>query len=458
MKIKEPLSRIIDMLSNLISKFNIPVTIAVIMLFIITVNAHSQSGWFSQPLPVNGQVQDLKFFDANTGLILMNEPFRIYRTTNGGYHWDSTIHNQYITLIDVIDSTSVYGVGAFANGSKQIIRSYDRGFTWDSMAVTVLETINGISFVNRDTGWVGGTAGALPFLWRTTNAGVTWTVQSTNTGFGIIFFLKQKVKGEYIGWSMNYSDLWKTTNSGVNWTHIQSSFSTATIYFINKDTGFASVGSNMKKTTNGGINWVNQPLPSDSTIFTRRISEFAIQGETIYGTGGSRYLGGTATYSIILKTTNFGETWGYQQPDTSIDRFFDGIDFVNKDSGWSSGIRTNNGGGPIIMPTYIPNNGENAAGYELMQNYPNPFNSSTAIELSVPKDSYVSLKITDLTGKTVFRVLYEMPLRAGTHKFTINGFGKLNLASGVYFYTIDSRDMYSNKSKFTKTRKMLFIK
>ena len=110
------------------------------------------------------------------------------------------------------------------------------------------------------------------------------------------------------------------------------------------------------------------------------------------------------------------------------------------------------------MPTYIPNIGENAAGSELMQNYPNPFNSSTAIELSVPKDSYVSLKITDLTGKTVFRVLYEMPLRAGTHKFTINGFGKLNLASGVYFYTVDSRDMYSNKSRFTQTRKMLLIK
>ena len=37
-------------------------------------------------------------------------------------------------------------------------------------------------------------------------------------------------------------------------------------------------------------------------------------------------------------------------------------------------------------------------------------------------------------------------------------FGKLNLASGVYFYTIDSRDMYSNKTRFTKTRKMLLIK
>ncbi|MFA7361719.1 MAG: hypothetical protein WC139_11855, partial [Candidatus Kapaibacterium sp.] len=225
--------------------------IAIIFLLLFTVSSYSQPGWFSQPLPVNGQVQDLKFFDANTGLILMNEPFRIYRTTNGGYHWDSTIQNQYITLIDVIDSTSVYGVGAFANGSKQIIRSYDRGLTWDSMAVTVLETINGLSFVNRDTGWVGGTAGGLPFLWQTTNAGVTWTVQSNNTGFGKVFFLKNKVNGEYVGWSQNYGTLWKTTNSGINWiqnTSVGELPDAIAMFFSDQFTGYISNNTKLTKT------------------------------------------------------------------------------------------------------------------------------------------------------------------------------------------------------------------
>ncbi len=110
------------------------------------------------------------------------------------------------------------------------------------------------------------------------------------------------------------------------------------------------------------------------------------------------------------------------------------------------------------MTIYIANSGEYAEGYRLIQNYPNPFNSSTTIELAVPKDAYVSLKITDLAGRTVFRVLYEMPLRAGTHKFTVNGFGKLNLASGVYFYTMDSQDMITGKTGFSQTRKMVYVK
>ena len=198
----------------------------------------------------------------------------------------------------------------------------------------------------------------------------------------------------------------------------------------------------------------------DNGIVLNQINLFKfVNKDTIYGDYGLRHFGGQRFRGVIWVSTNGGVNWGFQQPDTSINRNrYSGIDFINKDTGWSSGIRTNNGGGPIIMPTYIPNIGENAAGYELMQNYPNPFNSSTAIELSVPKDSYVSLKITDLTGRTLFRVLYEMPLRAGTHKFTINGFGKLNLASGVYFYTMDSQDMITGKTGFSQTRKMVYVK
>ena len=457
MKIKEPLSRIIDMLSNLISKFNIPVTIAVIMLFIITVNAHSQSGWFSQPLPVNGQVQDLKFFDANTGLILMNEPFRIFRTTNGGYHWDSTIHNQYITLIDVIDSTSVYGVGAFANGSKQIIRSYDRGLTWDSMAVTVLETINGLSFVNRDTGWIGGTSGGLPFLWRTTNAGVTWTVQSNDTGFGIIFFLKNKVNREYIGWSMNYSDLWKTTNSGMSWTQIQQSFGISKLYFSEENIGYVSAGDKFKKTTNGGMNWSTYSMPTNYNIFINTINNLKfINKDTIYGDNGNRLFGSTLR-GIIWISTNGGVNWGFQQPDTSIHQGkYYGIEFANKDTGWSSWIRTNDGGGPIIISginNHVTNKPEL---FILEQNYPNPFNSSTRINFSISKPSFISLTIYDITGKEVLKVYNNEFFTSGNYYTGLN-IGGMGLSSGVYVYRMRASDIKSN-NVFEQSRKLVYIK
>ncbi len=435
------------------------VTILSSILFLLfSVPSYSQSGWFSQPLPVNGQVNDLKFFNANTGLISMN-PAITLRTTNGGYNWTIILPGQYVGNFEQIDSNTIYANGMNSSAYGMLLRTFNRGITWDSFYVPGADFIGGVSFVNKDTGWVGSSIGGEPFLWKTTNGGINWTVNSTVTGRGKVFFLKYKVNGEYIGWSQDPPNMYKTTNSGNTWFQIMNIAAASQIYFIDENTGWAATGDNVRKSTNGGLNWTQHFLPTGFNIAMRTLQNFKhLNKDTIYGVGAFRNFGNVYR-GIIWISTNGGVNWNFQQPDTSIGRLrFYGIDFVNKDTGFSDWIRTNDGGGPIIMPTYIPNNGENAAGYELMQNYPNPFNSSTAIELSVPKDSYVSLKITDLTGKTVFRVLYEMPLRAGTHKFTINGFGKLNLASGVYFYTIDSRDMYSNKTRFAQTRKMVYLK
>ena len=153
------------------------IIISAIIFLLFAASSYSQ--WFSQPLPVNGQVQDLKFFDANTGLISTINPKYIIRTTNGGYNWDIAYSGGRPAFeFCVIDSVTIYASSTTINQYGLLLRSYNRGATWDSFPVANSWTVNGMSFVNKDTGWVGGTAGGLPFLWRTTNAGVTWTVQS----------------------------------------------------------------------------------------------------------------------------------------------------------------------------------------------------------------------------------------------------------------------------------------
>ncbi|MFA7361731.1 MAG: YCF48-related protein, partial [Candidatus Kapaibacterium sp.] len=214
--------------------------------------ASSYSQWFSQPLPVNGQVNDLKFFDGNTGLIAMWQPNIILRTTNGGYNWN-TVYSTGRPAFELcmIDSLAVYVNSSTTSEYGMLLRSYNRGATWDSLPIANSWTVNGISFVNKDTGWVGGTAGGLPFLWRTTNAGVTWTVQSDDTGFGKVFFLKQKVYGEYVGWSQNYGTLWKTTNSGINWiqnTSVGELPDAIAMFFSDQFTGYISNNTKLTKT------------------------------------------------------------------------------------------------------------------------------------------------------------------------------------------------------------------
>ena len=90
--------------------------------------------------------------------------------------------------------------------------------------------------------------------------------------------------------------------------------------------------------------------------------------------------------------------------------------------------------------------------YTLEQNYPNPFNPNTAIRFATPENGNVALNIYNIKGQLV-RTLVDDKLNAGTH--TANWNGKDNsgnsVSSGVYFYTLETKDIKINK-------KMLLLK
>jgi hypothetical protein len=75
-----------------------------------------------------------------------------------------------------------------------------------------------------------------------------------------------------------------------------------------------------------------------------------------------------------------------------------------------------------------------ATRFELGQNYPNPFNPTTKIDYSILKSGQVSLKVYDLLGREV-ATLFDGEQKVGQYTATFNG---SNLASGVYFYRLQS--------------------
>jgi hypothetical protein len=85
--------------------------------------------------------------------------------------------------------------------------------------------------------------------------------------------------------------------------------------------------------------------------------------------------------------------------------------------------------------------------FALYQNYPNPFNPATTISFSLPRKSFVSLKVFDALGREV-AVLLADELSAGTYARQWNAAG---LASGVYFYKLQA-------GSYVETKKMLMIK
>ncbi|KXK45749.1 MAG: 5'-nucleotidase domain-containing protein [Chlorobi bacterium OLB5] len=74
--------------------------------------------------------------------------------------------------------------------------------------------------------------------------------------------------------------------------------------------------------------------------------------------------------------------------------------------------------------------------FRLHQNYPNPFNPTTSIKYDIPKSSQVTIKVYDILGKEVFS--YNEYKLAGSYEVKFDG---SNLASGMYFYLLKSRDV-----------------
>ena len=83
----------------------------------------------------------------------------------------------------------------------------------------------------------------------------------------------------------------------------------------------------------------------------------------------------------------------------------------------------------------------------LSQNFPNPFNATTTIKFELPKSSQVTLSVHDILGREV-SMLINQRMDAGFHEVKFDG---SNLASGVYFYRLQS-------DSFVETKKLLLMK
>jgi len=83
----------------------------------------------------------------------------------------------------------------------------------------------------------------------------------------------------------------------------------------------------------------------------------------------------------------------------------------------------------------------------LSQNYPNPFNPSTTISYAVPVNSFVTLKVYDVTGREM-KTLVAKQMNAGTYQAQ---FDASALPSGVYFYKLQA-------GNYTDMKKALLLK
>lgn len=126
------------------------------------------------------------------------------------------------------------------------------------------------------------------------------------------------------------------------------------------------------------------------------------------------------------------------------------IDLSNKISEYSNIIGFHVGtGGP-------PPNEENMYANELVVgapeeyslfSFPNPFNPVSKIVYTIPKSSFVNIKIFDMSGRLIKELVNETKI-AGTYTIDFNG---SDLSSGMYYLVL-------NADKFQKTEKLVLMK
>jgi photosystem II stability/assembly factor-like uncharacterized protein len=179
-------------------------------------------------------LEAIKFSDQNTGWIT-GEYAQILKTTDGGISWN--ISKKTGQNGDFYDISSIGSLKAWAGGQDMMVKTTDGGATWQ----TINEShIDHVFFVDEQTGWTSDYSSCLQI---TTDGGITWFPQQTNTSLNIDDFYF--VDNNY-GWAICNdgefgAGIINTTDGGNTWNVQYSTYSGLMfqcLHFVDKNYGF----------------------------------------------------------------------------------------------------------------------------------------------------------------------------------------------------------------------------
>lgn len=419
-----------------------------ILTFIIAFNFSDNGvgGWTQQFMPFvnNRPIADIIFLDSITGYAVTGNGIGgkdtnyILKTTNAGDNWNII----YNSINDFRDFTRIIFLNldtGYVLKGDTILRTINAGESWNSIPVPPDNFgFKDMFAISYDTIWVTTSFIGGDYIYRTTNAGLNWTNQMQGNSFDNLYFFNNRIG--FVGNEDIFTNtLLKTTNSGLNWINISGQNGFFNMNFTDSLFGWKCLDS-MRHTTNGGLTWMREYIPLGGNITgSSRVYDFSNIGkDTLWAVGGVYRYPNNQYRGILYRTTNRGQNWNYQIPDTSINLLqYLSVTFKNHKLGWSyiignSGIHTTTGGDTSFITNIVKPSITSPENYILYQNYPNPFNPSTKIKYELRKSSNVSIIIFDILGKEISSLINKIQTTGKYEK----EFDASGLTSGIYFYSL----------------------
>jgi len=412
-----------------------------LLFFVLNSNlCFSQLGWHqcNTPASSQGRIDDLFMINTQIGYSCRSDG-SILKTTDGGENWQKIAQNStvYCRSIEFIDANRGF-VGAFPNPgvtTNILRRTIDGGINWvdisSALPTKALKGICGLAVADQNTIYGGG------------------------------------------NWYEDSGYIIKSIDAGNTWSLIdmsQYASSIIDLFFINKDTGFATGKSNLPLeeatilyTTNGGIDWkiVYQGIPYNQYCWkiqrlTPRIYFASI--EDIPSTDKTRILrsldGGITWKSIIIsdsyvriqgvgfltpmlgwaggandksfETKDGGKTWSIISSCPSMNRVFR----VNDTLILASGAQVWKYKSGTLYPT-VPEKS-----FASINCAPNPVSNVLTINVALEHDTHLSLMLCDASGRRV-KVLDNTDRPRGSYQFYLD---VKTLQGGIYHVVLGTHE------------------
>ncbi|MFZ1979191.1 MAG: T9SS type A sorting domain-containing protein, partial [Bacteroidota bacterium] len=448
--------------------------------FLSTNNGTNWDALSSIGLPANNAVPGA-FTPLGTNLFYGSIDWGIYRSTDNGKSW--AVANTGLEETSIMALAATRNT-AFVTTPNNLYASSQSGIDW-----IAIPNIGGPLAATDSTIYGFNSTG----ICYSTNTGKTWNTPLNTgipTGFayttvavaGTNFYLgTQSICGIPCG----QGGVYLSTNGGISWNKKGLS-NISTLVAFGTDIYAVSLGNSLYVSTAAGSTWNTIPLPSLGLQYS--INAIVFRGSEMFigfmGLSGGNFWGGVLrSFSggiqwdyidnglpgtnqwvtcLALRGTNIfaGTTAGiyvlnnddasWTAVNTGLPLTSNRIDYLAvTDSNLYADLRGIVWKRPIseMITTALPPPMNTPMTFSLSQNYPNPFNPYTIISYQIASASMVTLKVYDVLGREVATLVNEVKSQ-GNHTVTFNA---INMASGVYFYRLQS-------STFTQTKKMLLLK